>query len=42
VFLPALDEAIEDGEAAIAEEYRDLLVRRLVRATEELREAAIP
>jgi N-acetylated-alpha-linked acidic dipeptidase len=42
VFLPALDEAIEDGDAAIAEEYRDLLVRRLARATEELREAAIP
>ena len=32
VFLPALDEAIEDGDAAIAEEYRDLIVRRLARA----------
>jgi hypothetical protein len=41
VFLPALDEAIEDGDPAIAEQYRDLLVRRLARATEEL-EQAIP
>ena len=41
VFLPALDEAIEDGDAAIAEEYRDLIVRRLARATEVL-EAAVP
>ena len=32
VFLPALDEAIEDGAAAIAEEYRDLIDRRLERA----------
>jgi N-acetylated-alpha-linked acidic dipeptidase len=41
VFLPALDEAIEDGDPVVAEQYRDLLVRRLARATEEL-EQAIP
>ena len=41
VFLPALDEAIEDGDATIAEEYRDLIVRRLARAT-ELLEDAVP
>jgi N-acetylated-alpha-linked acidic dipeptidase len=39
VFLPALDEAIEDGDAAIAEEYRDLIDRRLERATAVLEEA---
>jgi N-acetylated-alpha-linked acidic dipeptidase len=41
VFLPALDEAIEDGDPVVAEQYRDLLVRRLARATEEL-ERAVP
>ena len=41
VFLPALDEAIEDGDAAIAVKYRDLIMRRLARATEVL-DAAVP
>jgi N-acetylated-alpha-linked acidic dipeptidase len=40
VFLPALDEAIEDSDSSTAEQYRDLLVELLERATRELEEAA--
>jgi N-acetylated-alpha-linked acidic dipeptidase len=40
VFLPALDEAIEDGDSATAERYRDLIVQLLARATRELEETA--
>jgi N-acetylated-alpha-linked acidic dipeptidase len=39
VFLPALDEAIEDGDPDVALAYRDLIARRLARATELLEES---
>jgi len=38
--LPALAEAIEDGDAAVAVEYRELLVDSLARATREAEDGA--